>query len=153
MPSLTVFTVEDANRRLPYIRSIARDIVALAETLQQREECLREINRLHSQATGFDRHTEELEQIQQTIDEHHNQMADFERELNDIEVTLVDVRCGLIEVRSQMEDRRAWLNWKPDEPEFLSWRSDKDDSTTRRPLLAAAADQTDTFESGFQDNL
>ena len=152
MSSSTVFTVQDANRRLPYIRSVVRDVVTLAKTLQQREECLSEVRRLRSHSTGLARHVEELEQMQQTIENHRQQMVDFEQELTDIEVRLVDACSGLVEVRSQMDGHMIWLNWEPEENEFQSWRKDDDVPTTRRPFLATVADQNDAFDHSFQDN-
>ena len=147
----TVFTVEDANRRLPYIRSIVRDITTLAITLQQREECLAEVRRLHQAPEGDSEHSDELNEMLQTIEGHRQQLVGFEKELNHVEVYLVDRQSGLVELRSHMDDRTVWLNWLPDEAEFTAWRADDDDPTMRRPLLATISDNSDVYTENFQD--
>lgn len=151
MPRPTVFSVDAANKRLPYIQTIVRDIVALASDLQQRQERLDEIRHLHQQSLGESPPSEEFEQMERAVEKDFARFDALEHELSLIEVNVVDRNCGMVEMCSQIDDRPIWINWQPDETEFMFWRGDDDDCMMRRPLLESAAgthgvysDQTDT---------
>ena len=145
MSQPTVYSVSNANKRLPYVQVIVRDIVALASDLQQRQEQLDEIRHLHEQSDGNSPHSEELEQMEQAVEEDFARFDELEKELNPIEVNVVDRNSGLVEVRSQIDDQMIWINWQPDEPEFMFWRSSDDDSMMRRPLLESVTGPPDEF--------
>ncbi len=145
MPQPKIYTVAGANMRLPYVRTIVRDIVALANDIQQRQERLEEIQHLYEQNGGDSPHSDELEQIFQAVDQDFLRFEDLEKELDGVDVTVVDRSSGLVEIRSSIDDQPVFLSWQPEEPEFMFWRSDNDDSMMRRPLLESVGGGNDAF--------
>jgi len=135
MPQPSTYTAADANKRLPYVRTIVRDIVVLADDIQQRQERLQEIQQLHEQNGGDSPHSDELEQMFQAVDHDFRRFGDLEKELSTVGMTVVDRSSGLVEIRSSMDEKPVFLNWQPEEPEFMFWRSSDDDPMMRRPLL------------------
>ena len=147
MTQPTMFSVDSANRRLPYVQSVIRDITTLAQDLEQRQERLDEIRHLHEQGVGDSPHSEEFEQMVQSVEQDFARFDELETELEVVGVNVVDRSSGLVEMPSQIDDGLVWLNWQPDETEFMFWRSDKDDSMMRRPLLESVGKSQDSFSS------
>jgi len=146
MTQPTVFTVSAANERLPYIRPIVRDVVALAVDLQQRQERLDEIRHLYEQRSVESPHAEEFEQMERAVEQDFARFEELEQELSLVEVTVVDRNTGLVEMQSEQQDHVIWLNWQPDESEFMFWRNSDDDSMMRRPLLESVGGSDDSLE-------
>lgn len=144
----TVYSVESANKRLPYIRVIVRDIVELASDLQQRQERLDEILDLQEQGGGQSPHAEEFEQMQLAVEQDFTRFEQLEQELHLIEVNVVDRNTGLVEMQSQLDDQLVWINWQPDEPEYMFWRATDDDAMMRRPLLQSVGEPSEEFLDG-----
>jgi len=143
-----VFTVEDANRRVPYLQVITRDIVALVGDLHERRERLSEISRL----AGESPHSEEVVEMQKTMERDRLQLQAFEEELRHADVRLVDRLSGMVEIRSRMDDRLVWLNWQPGESEFMYWRAADDDRMMRRPLFESISGSGKGFPEDIQSD-
>ncbi|MCH2200594.1 MAG: DUF2203 domain-containing protein [Fuerstiella sp.] len=139
MSQPAVFSTDAANKRLPYVQTVVRDIVALARDLQERQERLSEIGHLREQSDGDFPSSEELEQMVQSVEHDFARFDELEKELNLIQVNVVDRNSGLVEMASQLDDQLIWINWQPGEAEFMFWRSNDDDSMMRRPLLESVA--------------
>ncbi|MCH2210482.1 MAG: DUF2203 domain-containing protein [Fuerstiella sp.] len=135
-----VFSIDSANKRLPYVQTVVRDIVALARDLQERQERLDEIFHLYEQCDGDSPHSEEFEQMQQAVERDFECFEELEKELSLIDVNVVDRNSGLVELSSEQGGQRIWLNWQPGEAEFMFWRSVEDDAMMRRPLLTGVAE-------------
>jgi len=127
-----MFSVEDANERLPYVRAVIRDIVALAANLQERQYRLDDVRELHR---GDSPHADEFEEMERAVDRDFARFDELEEELNQVGVHVVDRNTGLVEMRSTVDDHPVWINWQPEEAEFMYWRGIDDDSMMRRPLL------------------
>jgi hypothetical protein len=147
MTQPTMFSVDSANRRLPYVQSVIRDITTLAHDLEQRQERLDEIRHLHDQGVGDSPHSEEFEQMVQSVEQDFARFDELETELELVGVNVVDRSSGLVEMPSEIDEGLVWLNWQPDETEFMFWRSDEDDSMMRRPLLESVGKSHDSFGS------
>lgn len=145
MSQPTVFSVDSANERLPYVRVIVRDIVELASDLQQRQERLDEIRELQELRDGQSPHSDEFEQMQQALEQDFTRFEQLEQELHLVEVNVVDRNTGLVEMQSKLDDQLIWINWQPDEPEYLFWRSTDDDAMMRRPLMHSVGGSPDDF--------
>jgi hypothetical protein len=83
----------------------------------------------------------------QSVEQDFARFDELETELEVVGVNVVDRSSGLVEMPSQIDDGLVWLNWQPDETEFMFWRSDKDDSMMRRPLLESVGKSQDSFSS------
>lgn len=132
-----LFTVEEANQRLPLVRVIVQDIVDLFRDVQQRRERLATVQQLHTEGTSSSRlHSEELEQIEDELERDEEKLGDFIRELRELGVEFKDPVLGLVDFPSQMDDRIVYLCWKLGEPEVQFWHELEAGFSGRQDLLA-----------------
>ena len=117
-----LFTVEEANQRLPLVRAIVQDIVDLFQDLQQRRERIASVKQLRGQGTSSSRfHSEETDQVEEEIQKDEEKLAEFVRELHELGVEFKDPILGLVDFPAQMDDRVVHLCWKLGEPEVQFW--------------------------------
>ena len=132
-----LFTVEEANLRLPLVRAIVQDIVDLFRDVQQRRERLASVKQLRGEGTSSSRfHSEETDQIEEEITKDEEKLAEFVRELHELGVEFKDPVLGLVDFPAQMDDRVVHLCWKLDEPEVQFWH-ELDAGFAGRQLLLA----------------
>jgi hypothetical protein len=114
------FTVSEANRILPLVRVIVRDIVDLARDLRERHERL---SRLRPKERGLlgEAYQEELQQVQEEFERDQERMRGYEEELRKLGIELKDYYTGLIDFPCWKENREVYLCWKHGEPEVLYW--------------------------------
>jgi hypothetical protein len=130
-----VFTVEEANQRLPLVRAIVQDIVDLFRDVQQRRERLVSVKQLRGEGTSSSRfHSEE-------------KLADFVRELHELGVEFKDPVLGLVDFPAQMDNRIVHLCWKLDEPEVRFWHELDAGFSGRQLLLAESVSGDQTGQS------
>lgn len=143
-----LFTLEEANQRLPLVKSIVRDIVSLFHDTEQREERLQEIRSLRPERRNFDDvYTEEVDQVERELDEDRNRLRGFVDELQSLGVELKDPAQGLVDFRSESEGREVYLCWKHGEDDIAFWHELNAGFAGRQPLLATASisDDEDTL--------
>ncbi len=114
------FTVAEANARLPLVRSIMRDIMALAEELRERGERLDRV-RGKEHGTLGEAYREELQQAQDDFDREKERMEAYAEELQDLGVELKDPSTGLVDFPCMMSGREVYLCWRAGEPEVGYW--------------------------------
>lgn len=132
-----LFTVEEANLRLPLVRAIVQDIVNLFRDVQQRRERLASVKQLRGEGASSSRfHSEETDQIEEEITKDEEKLAEFVRELHELGVEFKDPVLGLVDFPAQMDDRVVHLCWKLDEPEVQFWH-ELDAGFAGRQLLLA----------------
>lgn len=132
-----LFTVEEANQRLPLVRAIVQDIVDLFQDLQQRRERIASVKQLRGQGTSSSRfHSEETDQVEEEIQRDEEKLAEFVRELRELGVEFKDPILGLVDFPAQMDDRVVHLCWKLGEPEVQFWH-ELDAGFSGRQLLLA----------------
>lgn len=132
-----LFTVEEANQRLPLVRAIVQDIVDLFQDLQQRRERIASVKQLRGQGTSSSRfHSEETDQVEEEIHKDEEKLAEFVRELHELGVEFKDPILGLVDFPAQMDDRVVHLCWKLGEPEVQFWH-ELDAGFSGRQLLLA----------------
>jgi hypothetical protein len=132
-----LFTLEEANQRLPLVKAIVQDIVDLFRDVQQRRERLTSVKQLRGEGTSSSRfHSEETEQIEEEIHKDEEKLAEFVRELHELGVEFKDPVLGLVDFPAQMDDRVVHLCWKLDEPEVQFWH-ELDAGFSGRQLLLA----------------
>jgi len=141
-----LFTVEEANQRLPLVRAIVQDIVDLFRDLQQRRERLVTVKQLRGEGTSSSKfHSEETEHVEEELQRDEQKLADFVRELNELGVEFKDPVLGLVDFPAQLDDRVVHLCWKLDEPEVQFWH-ELDAGFSGRQLLLA-----ESFSSEHSD--
>ena len=145
MPQPSVFTIEEANSRIPWLQVVREDIVALPDVLHERRARLEELHRLAAQTAGDAPHADEAQEMQIAMERDRQKFQKFEQELRQEDVRTVDRFTGTVEIRCRIDDCLIWLNWQPGESEFLHWRADGDDRMMRRPLLEAVGNSGGGF--------
>lgn len=140
-PFPRLFTVEEANARLPLVRAITSDLAALASDLVARRE------RLDSLLAGrklssTDVYSEELAQMYQGIQRDMGRIEDYVRELRDLGVEAKGAVDGLVDFPSMLEGRVVYLCWKLGEGEVSHWH-ELDAGFRGRQSLAVSAGADD----------
>lgn len=111
------FTVEEANATLPLLRSILRDVTALAHDLRERHQRLERL-----QGGTLDKaHAEELQTLLADFERDQERMQEYEDELQKLGVELKDYFTGLIDFRTKIDGREVYLCWRLGEPEIQHW--------------------------------
>ncbi|HEX2974066.1 MAG TPA: DUF2203 domain-containing protein [Tepidisphaeraceae bacterium] len=104
------FTLQDANRSLPLVTRIVRDIVNTHGRAMQLQAKL--------EATPMPKDTRILqEQLERAIE----RLQDYIHELDDIGVELKDYETGLIDFPGRHEGRDIYLCWKMGEDQVEYW--------------------------------
>lgn len=132
-PKRKYFTVEEANRTLPLVRSIALDIVRqykVVHALQQRLSAITS----DARRPASDLYSEELAQTRAELQTEETTLREYVQELKNLGVELKSPE-GLCDFRAIRDGREVSLCWQPGENEVAHWH-ELDDPTDRRPLAA-----------------
>jgi hypothetical protein len=115
-----LFTVAEANAMLPLLRSILRDVTALAHSLRERQHLL---DSVQPSSTGkvLDVYQEEIQQAHESLERDQERMHEYEAELKKLGVELKDYFTGLIDFYSLRDGREVFLCWRLGEPEVAHW--------------------------------
>jgi hypothetical protein len=135
-PADRCFTVEQANRMLPLVRAIVSDIVELAGDLTQRNDRLSMLQ--VSDTEEGDPYSEEVLQMQREIERDMDRLQAFVDELAELGVELKSATEGLVDFRSRIDNREAYLCWKLGEEEVAYWHPLNAGFEGRQSLLEGA---------------
>ena len=125
------YTLDEANATLPLLRSILRDVTALANELRDRYERLVRLQKTE----GLDKaHEEEVQQLTVEFERGQEKMHEYELELEKLGVELKDYYTGLIDFRHLKDGREVYLCWRLDEPDLAWWHLPEDGFAGRKPL-------------------
>jgi hypothetical protein len=113
------FTIEQANRMLPLVRTIVSDIVSLANDLTQRTDRLSFLQSADREAG--DPYSEEVLQMQDEVEADMDRLQAYVDELSELGVELRSATEGLVDFRTVMEGHEACLCWKLGEEEIGFW--------------------------------
>ncbi len=117
------FTVEQANRALPYIRRVAEDI---RNTFKQAVELQQSMER------------PDIADNVNALREHYEQIVDklngYVDELSETGVALKDFEIGLIDFPALHEGREVLLCWKLGEPRIVAWHETDTGFAGRRDI-------------------
>lgn len=128
------FTLEDANKRLPLVKSIVSDIVSLASSVVDRRERLERLKE-GRQRSGDDVYSEELEKSSDELQKDMDRLQGFVDELQALGVELKDLERGLVDFPTKIDGRGAYLCWKPGEDEIAYWHEADAGFAGRKSLL------------------
>jgi hypothetical protein len=132
-----LFTVEEANQRLPLVRAIVGDIVELYRDVHERRDRLVKIRerRGDDDSGPGALYDEELSQIETDLEKDIARLGGFVEELRELSVELKDPNIGLIDFRSLMDGREVYLCWKHGEDEIAYWHELAAGFSGRQSLL------------------
>ncbi len=128
--SQQLFTVEEANLRLPLVSAIVKDIVTLFADLHDRRERLTDLRNRSEQSEYRD----EVDAMESELETDIEGLDAYVAELAELGVELKDPVIGLVDFRTLVDDREAYLCWKLDEEEILWWHELDTGASGRRPV-------------------
>jgi hypothetical protein len=133
------YTATEANATLPLLRSILRDVTALAGELKERHERL---SRVPAPARGdkpSDAYQEELHEMQAEFERGRERMKEYLEELKRLGVELKDPYTGLVDFPSILDDHEVYLCWRLGEPAVAHWHELDAGFAGRQKLATAGA--------------
>jgi hypothetical protein len=144
-PATKYFTLEDANRTLPLVRMVVRDIVELFSDVQRRRERLEGLlSRSRRKARRDDPYTEEVRQMESELESDEQRLRGYLEELAGIGAELKDPVTGLIDFPAFVEGREVCLCWKLGEEEIAHWHEMDTGFAGRQPV--ATLPEADLFD-------
>jgi hypothetical protein len=114
------YSVAEANAMLPLLRSILRDVTALARDLSERRERLARMQAAPREALA-EAYKEELLHIETEFERDQERMREYETELKALGVELKDYFTGLVDFPCRMDGREVYLCWRLGEPDVAHW--------------------------------
>ena len=124
------FTVEQANRMLPLVRRIVRDIVDSHQTWQ------RAVQSYETAATWTraDSPSTQLKVLEGDVRRLEMEIEGYLVELRELGVDFKGFEQGLVDFPGEREGRVVCLCWKLDEDEVRFWHEVSDGYAGRQPL-------------------
>jgi hypothetical protein len=129
---MKTFTIEQANRTLPLVRSIVQDIVGEYARWQQLVKTLDVI------AAGPARDAAEIDRLQRDIQSAAASIDRWAGELKDLGVEMKGFDVGLVDFPGQMGGRPVYLCWRLGEPAVAHWHECDAGFAGRHPLAPNA---------------
>ncbi len=128
------FTVAEANKVLPLVRSIAADAVADTTRLQELGVERRSLERSIEGASDVGAHRAALERLRGEAEERARRIDGYARELAELGVTLQDPARGLVDFPSERLGRPVHLCWVLGETAVSHWHGLDESFEDRRPI-------------------
>ena len=116
-----LFTLEEANQRLPLVRAIVQDIVILFRDVKERRERLAQVRCVRGESASSRMYAEELNQVEEDIQRDEDRFMGFVAELSDLGAELKDPSRGLIDFYSRLDERVVYLCWMLGEGDIEHW--------------------------------
>lgn len=132
-----LFTLEEANARLPLVRAIARDLSILARDLVERRQRLDALS-AGRKTSATDVYRDELLEMEKGIERDARKLEEYVDELQELGVEAKGALEGLIDFPSMMDGRVVYLCWKLGESEVMHWHELDAGFLGRQPLAVSA---------------
>lgn len=135
-PATKYFTLDEANRTLPLVRMIVRDIVELFPDVHRRRERLEAlVSRSRKSAKREnDLYTDEVQQMEAELEADETRLRGYIEELSNIGADLKDPMQGLIDFPALVDGREVCLCWKLGEERIGFWHETDAGFTGRQPV-------------------
>jgi hypothetical protein len=146
----TCFSVAEANRALPLIRSIAVDVVTEFARMREanRERRALEVEasvetpdakRSAAKSSGGPAGSAgraRFEELKSEVNERSSRIDGYIRELEELGVDVKDLESGQVEFPSERHGRPIWLCWQVGETSVNQWRGENESFGDRRAVPA-----------------
>lgn len=132
----TLYSVEDANRVLPLVRSIVRDVV---DDFRRLRTTGRERRALEVE-TGTEGQTPSglrLEELKDQVCLYSQRIEGYLEELSELGLEVRDLELGLVDFPTLIEGEPAYLSWQLGEEGVKWWHAVDQGFTDRTPVPAA----------------
>jgi hypothetical protein len=113
-----LFDLERANRILPLIRTIVRDVVTEFRSLRHAG---REQRALQAESMGSGASERRIRDLQSVVSDASGRIEGYLRELEGLGVEVRDLELGLVDFPTIVRGEPAYLCWKHEEPSVLYW--------------------------------
>jgi len=132
-----LFTLEEANARLPLVRAIATDLSSLARDLVERRQRLDALS-AGRKVSSTDVYRDELAEMEKGIVRDARRLEEYVDELQELGVEAKGAIEGLIDFPSMLDGRVVYLCWKLGESEVMHWHELDAGFLGRQPLAVSA---------------
>jgi len=119
-PRVKIFTLEEAEKMLPLIRRIVKDVVDSSKLLHE-----------NIQKSALFPENQNLQEARESLS---NQLQSYINELNDLGVELKSIESGLIDFYTKHEEQMLYLCWKFGEDKISFWHDLESGYSGRRKL-------------------
>lgn len=127
-----LFTVEEANRALPLIRPIVRDLLGEHVSWRQAVERYEGVVAVDAGADGVESEAAVLARM--TVEEHARRIEGYLGELARIGCLFKGFQGGLVDFLSLRDDTPVYLCWRHGEPEVAHWHDVDGGYGGRQPI-------------------
>jgi hypothetical protein len=141
-----LFTVEEANQRLPLVRAIVQDIVSLNRDIEDRRQRLNLVRKLRGNSPPGRLYSDELDQVESDLRSDERRLAAFIVELQELGVEFKDPVRGLVDFPAMLDDRVVFLCWQLGEPEVHFWHEVDAGFSGRQSLMAESVSGSDSAD-------
>lgn len=153
-----MFTLPEAQARLPLVRSIARDVVKLSQQISETRTRLEELKKRRGDSSASDVYGEELVAIEASLEEDSQRLDGYVEELFDLGIEPLDLSEGVVCFAASMFGRSVCLSWKFDEPIIAYWHESDEDWRRRQPINSCLKSNKDLgtvnrIESQFDESV
>ncbi len=131
-----LFTVAEAERTLPLVRRIVRDLV---EEHPAWKRAVAHYELLAGGATAGEGETPELRAAEQAVRRHAERIDGYLAELAQVGCACKDLEAGLVDFHTLRGDRVVCLCWQPGEERIAFWHELDAGFAGRQPVDAAFA--------------
>lgn len=131
----TLFDVERANRILPLVRTIVRDVVSEFHTLRTAG---REQRALQVESMGTPTSEQRLQDLQNVVTDCSARIEGYLRELEELGLEVRDLELGLVDFPTIVRGEPAFLCWRHDEAAVAFWHAAGKGFADRTPIPAAS---------------
>jgi len=129
-----IFTIEEARRALPLVRSIVSDVIDRYATLRARLKELRIGRDAFLAATSTDPRRDLPPDVADIVDDLRN----YVEELEELGCFLKDPEIGLVDFYGEIEGEIVYLCWRCGEETIRYWHGLHSGYSGRRPIPATA---------------
>lgn len=164
--ALSVFTIQQAQSRLPLVRCIVKDLMTLSRQMDATRSRLEALKlRRSEKANGGqlvsaelnDIYGQELLATEVSLAKDELRREGFVEELLALDVEPLDYSAGVVCFASSMFGRPVSLSWKYDEPSIAFWHENDSDFSTRQPIVGVTpkpdAAHVNRIENQFDDSI
>ncbi|KAF0244081.1 MAG: hypothetical protein FD180_2846 [Planctomycetota bacterium] len=128
-----LFTREEADKTLPLVRVIVRDIVTDYDVYTKKQQ---ELNAITARMAA--KPTKDDLRFQQTLEDEvgvvKKRIAEAAMELEKLGIEIKDCQLGLVDFPAKVSGDIAYLCWKFDEAKIAFWHGLSEGFTGRKPL-------------------
>ncbi|UCD23227.1 MAG: DUF2203 domain-containing protein [Gemmatimonadota bacterium] len=116
--SIQYFTLEEANKTLPYVRPIVSDIV---EAYCKWKDGVRRYEVIAASSRGDSGETDEQVELREEVEQIAREINAYLEELATVGCVFKGFDDGLVDFHSRLEGRDIFLCWKLGEDEITHW--------------------------------